>query len=114
MTSSTGTSISTPPISEHPFAPFVRALGKGPQLARHLTEAEAFEAGCMVMDGRVEPIQLGAFLCLMRVMGETPEELAGLVRAARQSLRPSMPARNIACPGFCCPPFYSAAPESVS
>ena len=71
---------------EHPFAPFVRALGKGPQLARHLTEAEAFEAGRMVMDGRVEPIQLGAFLCLMRVMGETPDELAGLVRAARESL----------------------------
>lgn len=73
--------------TEHPFAPFVRALGKGPQLARHLTESEAAEAGRMIMSGSVEPIQLGAFLCLMRVMGETPEELAGLVRAAKESLR---------------------------
>jgi anthranilate phosphoribosyltransferase len=76
--------------SEHAFAPFIRALGKGPQLSRHLTEAEATEAGRMIMAGQVEPIQLGAFLCLMRVMGETPEELAGLVRAAREGLaRPS-------------------------
>ncbi len=56
----------------------------------------------MVMDGRVEPIQLGAFLCLMRVMGETPEELAGLVRAARQSLRPwpSNPAADLDWPAY--------------
>jgi len=40
------------------------------------------------MEERIEPIQLGAFLCLMRLMGETPEELAGLVRAARASLAP--------------------------
>lgn len=72
--------------AEHAFAPFIRALGKGPQLARHLTESEATEAGRMIMAGAVEPIQLGAFLCLMRVMGETPEELVGLVRAAKESL----------------------------
>ncbi len=73
-------------IEEHPFAQFVRALGKGPQLARHLTENESFEAGRMIMRNDVEPIQLGAFLCLMRVMGETSEELAGLVMAARETL----------------------------
>jgi anthranilate phosphoribosyltransferase len=71
---------------EHPFAPYIRALGKGPQLARHLTEDEAREAGRMILTGAVEPIQLGAFLCLTRVQGETPEELAGLVEAARESL----------------------------
>src|SRR5579863_4978976 len=73
-------------VEEHRFAQFIRALGKGPQLARHLSEAEAEAAGRMVMAGELEPIQLGAFLCLMREMGETPEELAGLTRAARATL----------------------------
>ncbi len=71
---------------EHPFAQYVRALGKGPNLARHLTEAESVEAGRMIMRGAVDPLQLGAFLCLTRVKGETPEELAGLVQAAREAL----------------------------
>ncbi len=44
----------------------------------------------MIMRSDIEPIQLGAFLCLMRVMGETSAELAGLVMAARETLhRPS-------------------------
>jgi anthranilate phosphoribosyltransferase len=89
-------------IEEHPFAQYVRALGKGPQLARHLTETEAFEAGRMIMRGALEPIQLGAFLCLMRVLGETPEELAGLVSAARETLkRPSgAPTADIDWPAY--------------
>jgi anthranilate phosphoribosyltransferase len=37
------------------------------------------------MADKVEPIQLGAFLMLMRVKEETPEELAGFVQAARES-----------------------------
>lgn len=40
----------------------------------------------MILGGQVEPEQLGAFLMLMRVKEETPEEVAGFVRAARQSL----------------------------
>lgn len=89
-------------MTEHRFAQFVRALGKGPQLARHLTEPEAYEAGRMIMNGQVEPIQLGAFLCLMRVLGETPEELAGLVRAARELLphRPQMSTADLDWPTY--------------
>lgn len=40
----------------------------------------------MILSGQVEPTQLGAFLMLMRVKEESPEELAGFVRAARRSL----------------------------
>lgn len=39
----------------------------------------------MILADQVEPIQLGAFLMLMRVKEETPEELAGFVQAARES-----------------------------
>ena len=68
---------------EHPFAQYVRILGKGPTLSRSLTEEETYEAVSMILRDEVEPVQLGAFLCLIRVKTETPEELAGFVRAAR-------------------------------
>ncbi|WP_019645925.1 glycosyl transferase family protein [Novispirillum itersonii] len=71
---------------EHPFSVFVRALGKGPNLSRPLTEAEAEQAFAMILDGQVDPVQLGAFLCLLRVKTETPEELAGMIRAIRSRL----------------------------
>lgn len=79
-------------MSEHPFAAYIRILGKGPNLSRSLTEAEAFAAGRMILAGEVEPLQLGAFLCLLRVKTESPAEIAGIVRAARETLvRPSGP-----------------------
>jgi len=71
---------------DHPFAEFVRTIGRGPTLSRSLVEAEAAEAMGMILDGRVEPEQLGAFLVVLRLRGETPAELAGFVRAARAKL----------------------------
>ncbi len=51
-----------PPRAEHPFAQFVRILGKGRTGTRSLEEAEAREAFGMILRGEVEPLQLGAFL----------------------------------------------------
>ena len=68
---------------EHPFAPFIRILGKGKKGSRGLTETEAFEAMTMVLKDEVTAEQLGAFLMLLRVKEETPEEVAGFVRAIR-------------------------------
>ena len=74
------------PQSEHPFAPYVRILGKGRHGSRSLTEAEAEQALAMILEGNVDRLQLGAFLMLMRVKEETPAEVAGFVRAARRFL----------------------------
>lgn len=71
---------------EHPFAPFVRILGKGPNLSRSLTLGEVRRAAAMILDGEVEPVQLGAFLCLMRVKTETPDEVAGFALAIRDAI----------------------------
>lgn len=71
---------------EHPFAQYIRILGKGPNLSRPLTTEETEDAVRMIMAGRVEPAQLGAFLCLLRVKTETPEEVAGFVRGIRANL----------------------------
>ncbi len=68
---------------EHPFAQYVRILGKGRKGSRALSEPEAFAAMAMILRGEVLDIQLGAFLMLLRVKEETGAEIAGFVRAAR-------------------------------
>jgi len=70
----------------HPFARFIAILGRGRHLTRPLTVAEAEEAMGMILAGEVLPEQLGAFLMLLRVKEESPEEIAGFVRAVRKTL----------------------------
>ena len=72
--------------AEHPFAQFVRILGKGKRGARNLTREEAREAMGMLLDEKTEATQLGAFLMLLRHKEESPEELAGFVEAVRERL----------------------------
>ena len=80
------TSNSTAPAPEHPFAPFVRILGKGKSGSRSLSRAEARQAFSMILLGEAEPLQVGAFLMLLRVKEETAEELAGFVEACRDNM----------------------------
>ncbi len=81
-------------MNAHPFAQYVRTLGRGKKGARPLTMEEARQAMGMILAGQVEDIQLGAFLMLVRIREESPEELAGFVAAARASLQlPPAPPR---------------------
>lgn len=73
-------------ISEHPFAQFIRIIGRGPNLSRPLDEEEMYEAAKMIVAGNVESLQLGAFLCILRMRTEVPGEAAGFVRAVRDTL----------------------------
>lgn len=107
--------------AEHPFAEFVRILGKGKRGARGLTREEARAAMTLLLEDKVEDAQLGAFLMLLRHKEESAEELAGFTEALRAQLQapriavdltgPRMPARNAICPGTCWPP--SAWPAMV-
>lgn len=72
--------------NEHPFAPFVRILGKGKTGSRSLSREEARTAMGMILRGEVKDVQLGAFLMLLRVKEESADELAGFVEAARDSI----------------------------
>ncbi len=72
---------------EHPFAPFIRILGKGKNGSRSLTVDEAYESMSMVLQGNVTAEQVGAFLMLLRVKEESPEEVAGFVQAIRNFLK---------------------------
>lgn len=71
----------------HPFARFIKILGRGRTLTRSLTDVEAEEAMTLILRGEVLPEQLGAFLMLLRVKEESPEEIAGFVRAVRATTR---------------------------
>ncbi|HEV7369408.1 glycosyl transferase family protein [Arenibaculum sp.] len=68
---------------EHPFANWLRIVGKGPGRGRALDRQEARDAFAAILERRAEDLQVGAFLLLLRYRGETPEELAGFVEAAR-------------------------------
>jgi len=88
-------------MTEHPFAPFVRILGKGPRLSRPLTQDECRDAAAMILAGNVTPEQLGAFFCLLRVKTETPEEVAGFAQAIRDALpKHAMPPVDIDWPSY--------------
>lgn len=86
--------------SEHPFAHYVRILGKGKRGARDLTREEAREAMGMLLDGQVEETQLGAFLMLLRHKEENAEELAGFTEAVRARLDAPAIAVDIDWPSY--------------
>lgn len=73
--------------TEHPFAQYIRTLGKGKKGQRSLTQDQARAAMDMIIQEKIEPCQLGAFLMLMRVKEETPEEVAGFVESIRSSIK---------------------------
>ncbi|VAW75968.1 Anthranilate phosphoribosyltransferase like [hydrothermal vent metagenome] len=82
---------------EHPFAQYVRILGKGKNGSRSLTREEARIAMTMIVEDKVRPEQLGAFLMLLRVQEESPEEIAGFVDACKQIIKvpDTMPAIDL-------------------
>ena len=78
-------------LAEHPFAQYVRTLGRGPGRSRALTSEEARVALGMVLRAEAEPQQVGAFLMLLRYRGEDAGEIAGLVEAAREAFGAGLP-----------------------
>lgn len=71
---------------EHPFAPYIRAIGKGKTGSRSLSYDEAYQAFSMILKREVLEVQLGAFLMLLRVKEESVDELQGFVQASKDQL----------------------------
>jgi len=61
--------------------PYIETLIAG---ERHLTSDETEAAFGEILKG-ADPIQVGSLLCLLRARGETPSEIAGMVRAMNQA-----------------------------
>ena len=83
------------------LAPFVRILGRGPGRARSLTQQEARDAMRAMLAPEAAPEAVGAILMLLRMKGETAEEIAGLAEGARDALPPwSGPAPALDWPSY--------------
>jgi anthranilate phosphoribosyltransferase len=68
------------------LAPYVATLGRGPGRSRSLTYEESFEAMTIMLGGQAAPEAVGALLMLLRMKGETADEIAGFSAAARSAL----------------------------
>ena len=64
------------------FAVHVATLGRGQGRSRALTRTEAADAMDLLLAGTPDPLQVGAFLMLLRYRGEDPDEIAGFVASA--------------------------------
>lgn len=72
--------------ASHPFSKFVAILGRGKTKQRHLTLEESREAMEMILRDQAMPEQIGAFLMLLRLKEEAPEEIAGFVQGTRATM----------------------------
>ncbi len=74
-------------VESKPFQFYIQTVGRGQKRRRSLTQAEAHDAMSMILAGQVSEMQLGAFLMLIRVREETPEEAAGFLQAIRDVMK---------------------------
>jgi anthranilate phosphoribosyltransferase len=65
---------------------YIKEIGRGKEGARSLTREQAADLLGQILDGQVSDLEIGAFCIAMRVKGETPLEMAGLLDAAHQRL----------------------------
>lgn len=81
------------------LAPYVAILGRGPGRSRSLTRDEAQEAMALMLGAAAAPQAVGALLMLLRMKGETADEIAGLSHAARLALS-RMPTADLDWPTY--------------
>ena len=72
-------------MEPHPFSKYVAILGRGKTKQRHLTLEESRDAMAMLLRGEAGPEQIGAFLMLLRLKEEAPEEIAGFAMGTRDT-----------------------------
>ena len=70
------------------LADHVRTLGRGPGRSRSLNRSEATDAMQLMLSGTAAAEATGALLMLLRMKGETAEEIAGFAAAAQATLPP--------------------------
>jgi anthranilate phosphoribosyltransferase len=73
------------------LAKHIATIGAGIGHSRPLTTSEAEDAFSIILDGKADPVQVGALLSVMHFRGETAAELAGFTQAARTHIGASDP-----------------------
>ncbi|WP_147125351.1 glycosyl transferase family protein [Shimia ponticola] len=81
------------------LADYVRILGRGPGRSRSLTQDEARHAMTLMLEEEAAPEAVGAILMLLRMKGETAEEIAGFASAAQIAM-PQLPSVDLDWPTY--------------
>jgi len=71
-------------VTSHPLSEYVRILARGKNASRNMTLDEAKYTMTHFLSGDAEPEQIGAVFMLLRVLEESPEEIAGFAQAINQ------------------------------
>jgi len=82
------------------LAPFVRIVAQGKGRARALTQAEAQEAMTVILEGPVAPEAVGGLLMVLRLRGETAQEIAGFTAALRAHVAGTLPPADLDWPSY--------------
>lgn len=77
------------------FKEYIKIIGRGQRSGKTLSQQQAYYAMSMIINGQATSDQRGAFLMLLRVREETPEELAGFVQAFREHTSSELKSLNI-------------------
>lgn len=81
------------------LADYVRILGRGPERSRALSQDEAYAAMTLMLRQDADREAVGALLILLRMKGETREEIAGFAAAACAAI-PQMPTADLDWPSY--------------
>ena len=65
---------------------YIKEIGRGKEGARSLSREQAADLLGQVLDQQVSDLEIGAFCLAMRIKGETPEEMAGVLDAVHARL----------------------------
>ena len=91
------TSHSEAKLPAFPAARFIKEIGRGKDGARSMTREDATLLYEAMLAGRVSDLELGAILLSMRIKGESIDEIAGFLDAAKAFVLPlSAPASTYA------------------
>lgn len=60
---------------------FIQRVATGPEMSKDLSREEAREGMRLILEGRVDPVQVGIFLIALRMKRETDEENLGILDA---------------------------------
>ncbi|UWR21220.1 glycosyl transferase family protein [Sulfitobacter sp. S190] len=82
------------------LAPFVRIVARGQGRARSLTFAEARDAMTLILSEDAAPEAIGALLMVMRLRGETADEIAGFTAALRAHVTGTLPQADLDWPSY--------------
>ncbi len=82
------------------LAPFVQIVARGKGRARAMTLDEAQAAMTLILQGNAAPEAVGALLMVMRLRGETADEIAGFTAALRAHVRGTLPRADLDWPSY--------------